>query len=390
MRIGITCHPSAGGSGIMATELGISLAQRGHEVHFVTSEPPFRLKGFHQNIYCHNVDAVSYPLFRLPPYSLALASKICEVAEERGIQVWHAHYAIPNAAAAILAREMLPPEKQFGLVTTLHGTDITLVGSDPSFYRITKFAMERSCAVTAVSQWLSEETAREFQLEKPVHTIYNFLDETKFNAGRRAEGDLKRCQMAEKGEKIVMHISNFRPVKRVTDVVRVFKRVLDRVDARLVMVGDGPERMAAVGVAKQLGITNRITYLGNYEDIEDILPCADLVFQPSEHESFGLVPLEAMACGVPVLATASGGIREVVEHGVTGYLAEVGDIEGMAAFAIEILTHPDKAEAMGRAGQVRATTGFRREDTIAQYEALYQAVLEKRDAPLGAPVATGI
>lgn len=377
MNIGITCHPSAGGSGIMATELGISLAQRGHIVHFVTSEAPFRLKGFHQNIYCHTVDSVSYPLFRTPPYSLALASKICEVAEEHNIEVWHAHYAIPNAAAAIFAREMLPPEKRFGLVTTLHGTDITLVGSDPSFYRITKFAMERSCAVTAVSRWLSEETEREFQLSKPVHTIYNFLDETKFNDLSKSRNDAKRCQFAEGDEKIVMHISNFRPVKRVTDVVRVFKRILEHVNARLIMVGDGPERMAAVGVAKQLGISDRIKYLGNYEDIEDILPCADLVFQPSEHESFGLVPLEAMACGVPVLATASGGICEVVEHGVTGYLAEVGDIEGMAAFAIDVLTDPVKAEAMGRAGHLRATTRFRRDEVIAQFERIYEMVASK-------------
>lgn len=378
MNIGITCHPSAGGSGIMATELGITLAQRGHTVHFVTSEAPFRLKGFHQNIYCHTVDSVSYPLFRTPPYSLALASKICEVAEEHNIEVWHAHYAIPNAAAAIFAREMLPPEKRFGLVTTLHGTDITLVGSDPSFYRITKFAMERSCAVTAVSHWLSNETEREFQLSKPVHTIYNFLDETKFNDLSKMRNDLKRCQFADKGEKIVMHISNFRPVKRVTDVVRVFKRILDHVNARLIMVGDGPERMAAVGVAKQLGISDRIKYLGNYEDIEDILPCADLVFQPSEHESFGLVPLEAMACGVPVLATASGGICEVVEHGVTGYLAEVGDIEGMATFAIEVLSDPDKAKAMGVAGHLRATSRFRREDVILQFERIYEMVAAKR------------
>lgn len=378
MNIGITCHPSAGGSGIMATELGITLAQRGHTVHFVTSEAPFRLKGFHQNIYCHTVDSVSYPLFRTPPYSLALASKICEVAEEHNIEIWHAHYAIPNAAAAIFAREMLPPEKRFGLVTTLHGTDITLVGSDPSFYRITKFAMERSCAVTAVSHWLSNETEREFELSKPVHTIYNFLDETKFNDLSKMRNDMKRCQFAGKGEKIVMHISNFRPVKRVTDVVRVFKRILDHVNARLIMVGDGPERMAAVGVAKQLGISDRIKYLGNYEDIEDILPCADLVFQPSEHESFGLVPLEAMACGVPVLATASGGICEVVEHGVTGYLAEVGDIEGMATFAIDVLSDPDKAKAMGTAGHLRATTRFRREDVIAQFERIYEMVAAKR------------
>lgn len=373
MKIGITCHPSAGGSGIMATELGFALAERGHTIHFVTSEPPFRHKDYQQNIFFHYVDSVSYPLFRTPPYSLALATKISDVAEEYDIDVWHAHYAIPNAAAAIFGNEMLPPEKRFGIVTTLHGTDITLVGSDPSFFRITKFAMERSCAVTAVSQWLNDETMREFQLKRPIRTIYNFLDDTKFNGKQ-----VKRCELGCGDEKIIMHISNFRPVKRVTDVVRVFKRVLDRIDARLVMVGEGPERMAAVGVAKQLGISDRIKYLGNYESIESIIPCADLVIQPSEHESFGLVPLEAMACQVPVIATASGGITEVIENGISGYLCEVGDIEHMAQCAIEILTDEEKAREMGRRGQERALSGFQRNTMVDQYEAVYEDVLAMR------------
>ena len=373
MKIGITCHPTAGGSGIQATELGIALAERGHIVHFVTSDPPFRLKGYHENIFSHYVDLVSYPLFRTPPYSLALASKICEVAEEHDIEIWHAHYAIPNAAAAIFARDMLPKEKRFGLVTTLHGTDITLVGSDPSFFRITKFAMEQSCCVTAVSHWLTEETEREFHLEKPVRTIYNFIDQRRFS-----NGQIKRCNLAEGGEKIVMHISNFRPVKRVTDVVRAFKKILDHVDARLVMVGEGPERLSAVGVAKQLGIADKVKYLGNYDDVQSLLACADLVFQPSEHESFGLVPLEAMACQVPVLATASGGIVEVVEHGVTGYLAEVGDIETMAMYAIDILTDDVKAKEMGRRGRERALSRFDRDDIVDQYEAVYNEVLAMR------------
>lgn len=382
MKIGITCHPSAGGSGIMATELGFALADQGHTVHFVTSEPPFRHKDYRSNLLFHVVDAVSYPLFRTPPYSLALATKIADVAEEYDIDIWHAHYAIPNAAAAIFANEMLPPDKQFGIVTTLHGTDITLVGSDPSFFRVTKFAMERSCAVTAVSQWLNDETMREFKLERPIRTIYNFLDHEKFNGNA-----VRRCELGCSGEKIIMHISNFRPVKRVTDVVRVFKRVLEHVDATLVMVGEGPERMAAVGVAKQLGISDRIKYLGNYENVETIIPCADLVIQPSEHESFGLVPLEAMACKVPVIATASGGITEVIEHGVSGYLCEVGDIEHMAQCAIELLTNETLANEMGLRGQERALTGFRRDDMVAQYEALYEDVLAMRRAGACAPLA---
>jgi N-acetyl-alpha-D-glucosaminyl L-malate synthase BshA len=374
MRIGITCHPSAGGSGILATELGMALAERGHVVHFVTEHVPFRLTGFHENIVCHYVDSASYPLFRTPPFALALAAKISEVADENDIEVWHAHYAIPNAAAAIFAREMLPPEKQFCLITTLHGTDITLVGSDPSFFRITKFAMERSCAVTAVSDWLNRETQREFQLDRPIRTIYNFVDPGKFN-GQHAWP----CPLGQAGEKVLMHISNFRPVKRVTDVVRVFHKILNHVNARLVMVGEGPERMAATGVAKQLGIADRIRYLGNYSEIEAILPCADLIIQPSEHESFGLVPLEAMASGVPVLATSSGGIVEVVEHGVTGYLCDVGDIESMSQHAVEILSDPALAKRMGQQGRDRALRLFDKKNIVPQYEALYAEVLAAKN-----------
>ena len=373
MKIGISCQATAGGSGILATELGLALARRGHEVHFVSMEAPFRLGHFEPNVFTHYVDAVNYPLFKLPPYSIALASKVSEIAEEFDIQVWNAHYAIPNAVAALWGRDMLPREKQFCLVTTLHGTDITLVGSHPSFYRATRYAMEHSCAVTAVSNWLSKETEREFQLSKPVRTIHNFLDADRFHPhpGNRAA-------LAAPDEKIMMHISNFRPVKRVTDVVRVFKKVLDEIPARLVMVGDGPERLSAVGVAKQLGIADRILYLGNCENIEDLLPCADLVIQPSEHESFGLVPLEAMACEVPVIVTNSGGVAEVVRHGDTGFLCEVGDIDAMARHAVEILRDAGRAREMGRRGRAHALGRFPRDKTVAQYEALYEEVLEQR------------
>jgi len=369
MRIGITCHPSAGGSGILATELGLALAERGHVIHFVTFESPFRLHGYHDNIFSHSVDLVSYPLFRHPPYSLALATKISEVAEEHGIELWHAHYAIPHAVCALLARDMLPVEKRFKIVTTLHGTDITLVGSDPSFFRITRYAMESSDAVTSVSEWLSEETRREFNLNVPVRTIYNFLNLDKFT-GRVPE----RCKLAETSEKIVMHISNFRPVKRVTDVVRAFKKISDRVPARLVMVGDGPERLSAVGVARQLGILDKVRFLGNYENIETLIPCADLIMQPSEHESFGLVPLEAMACEIPVIGTESGGICEVIVDGENGYLCEVGDIESMAARAIDILTDDAKAREMGRRGRERVITHFAKDKIVGQYEDLYREV----------------
>jgi glycosyltransferase involved in cell wall biosynthesis len=359
MRIGITCHPSAGGSGILATELGLALAGRGHEVHFVTEEPPFRLRHFQANVTSHVVDMVSYPLFKIPPYSLALAARIADVAEEYNIQLWHAHYAMPNAVAAIFARMMM-------------------ADSDPSFYRITRFAMEKSDAVTAVSNWLSQETMREFNLSQPVRTIYNFLDPQKFQSTH-----VKRCQFTECDEqRIIMHVSNFRPVKRVTDVVRVFKRVLDQIPARLVMVGEGPERMAAVGVAKQLGVQEHIRYVGNTENIHEVIQCADLILQPSEHESFGLVPLEAMACGIPVLATASGGITEVVENGVTGYLCDVGDIEAMAARATEILSDRALAKRMGEAGRIRALSAFDRDAIVDQYEALYAEVIAKTKASM--------
>ncbi len=373
MKIGITCHPSAGGSGILATELGIALAQRGHVIHFVTFEPPFRLTGFHDNVFSHYVSEITYPMFRQPPGGLALAAKIADVAEEYGIELWHAHYAIPYAASAIMARDMLPPEKRFKVVTTLHGTDITLVGADPTFFRVTKYTMEHSDAVTSVSQWLQRETEREFKLQRPVRTIYNFLDMDRFTS--RTPG---HCYLAEGDEKIVMHISNFRPVKRVTDVVRAFKKISDAIPARLVMVGDGPERIAAAGVAKQLDIADRVKFLGNQEDIQSLIPCADVIFQPSEHESFGLVPLEAMACEVPVIGTASGGICEVVEHGVCGYLCEVGDIESMARHAIEILTHPDAAKEMGRRGRLRAVKLFSKEKIVVQYERLYQDLSDQR------------
>ena len=376
MNIGISCHASAGGSGVLATELAIALADRGHQVHIVSDEAPFRLSGFRTNLYSHGVDAVSYPLFRTPPYTLALANKISEVVREHDIEVWHAHYAIPFAIASLLARDMTPPDKQFGLVTTLHGTDITLVGSDPSFFRITKHSMERSCAVTAVSHWLSDETMREFSLERPVRTIHNFIDPGKFNGA-----PVSKCLLSEGGEKIVMHISNFRPVKRVTDVVRAFKKILDQVDARLIMVGEGPEKIASVRVAKQLGIEDRVRYLGNFEEIQNILPCADLVFQPSEHESFGLVALEAMACRVPVLATDSGGVREVVRHGETGYLTEVGDIEAMARYAVEILTNPVLAAQMGEKGRADALNRFNRDAIISQYESVYEEVRHARCVP---------
>lgn len=366
MRIGITCHPTAGGSGILATELGLALARNGHTVHFVTLGTPFRLTEFSPNLYVHTAQTISYPVLSQAPGELALATKIADVADEYGVDLWHAHYAIPHAASAVLARDMLPEDKKFKIVTTLHGTDITLVGADPSFRRTTQYAMERSDAVTAVSYWLKAETEREFELSKPVLTIHNFVDTDRFLPGCRRD-----C-FCQEGEKVIMHVSNFRAVKRVTDVVRVFRKVLDKTPARLVMVGEGPEKLSAVGVAKQLGIMDKITFLGNHANIEQILPCADLILQPSEHESFGLVALEAMSCEIPVVATAAGGTTEVVEHAITGYLCEVGDIDAMAGYAVCVLNDPEHAAALGQAGRVRALQCFPRDKMLREYEDLYK------------------
>ncbi|HOS02830.1 MAG TPA: N-acetyl-alpha-D-glucosaminyl L-malate synthase BshA [Candidatus Hydrogenedentes bacterium] len=374
MKIGITCLASAGGSGILATELGLALANRGHEIHFVSYEPLFRVGCYDERITCHYLELTAYPQFRHSPHTLALATKIADVTDEHGIQLWHAHYAIPFAVCALQARGMVAADKRFKIVTTLHGTDITLVGIDPSFYRITRFAMEASDAVTTVSRWLADETRREFGLSRPIQTIYNFFNEERFQTDR-----LDRKKLAAPDEKILMHISNFRPVKRVTDVVRVFKKVLERVPARLVMVGDGPERTAAVGVARQLDVADKVKFLGSFQNVESILPLADLVIQPSEHESFGLVPLEAMVAGVPVIATASGGVCEVIEHGETGYLCEVGDIDSMAQYAAMLLTVDVLARDMGRKGRERSQQRFAREPIVSQYEKLYASLLHSAD-----------
>ncbi len=366
LKIGISCHASTGGSGIVATELGLALASRGHEVHFVVDNIPFRLRDNIDNVFCHIVEPVNYPVLNQPPYYLAMASRIVEVVEEHSIQIWHAHYAIPHASIALLAREMLPPELKFCLITTLHGTDITIVGADPSLHRITKYAMDKSCAVTAVSEWLKRETEREFQLLKPIYKIYNFIDRSKFKIK-----DKTYFPFLDRNKKIIMHISNFRAVKRVTDVVRVFKKISDKMDAQLIMVGEGPEKVSSVGVARQLGILNKIKYIGNYQNIEELLPHADLVLQPSEHESFGMVALEAMACGVPVIATKSGGIQEVIEDGETGFLCEVGDIETMADWAIQILFDNKLKTDIGEKSIERVEKYFSVEKILPQYEELY-------------------
>lgn len=387
MRIGIACWPTYGGSGALATELGIALADRGHEVHFVTYAPPFRLDAVRRDITFHQVSVSAYPLFRYPPYDLALASRLAEVAETHGLDLFHVHYAIPHAAAAHLAREMLG-EGAPRLVVTLHGTDITVVGTDPAYRRTTRFVLDRADAVTAVSGWLARETVEVFGPGRPVRTIPNFVDLDRF---RPVCPEGFHDRLAEPGEAVLMHVSNFRPVKRAEDAVRVLAEVGRSRPARLLMVGDGPERPRAEEEARRLGVAGRVTFLGERTEVESLLPGADLFLLPSESESFGLAALEAMACGVPVIGTATGGLPELVEDGVSGRLCAPGDVGGMAAFAAGLLSDPARHASMREAARARAGA-FGIDAVVGLYEECYGAVLGTRPPGSirpGSPRGTG-
>jgi len=370
LRIGIACWPTFGGSGAVATELGLALADGGHEVHFMTYAPPVRLDTLRGDIRFHPVSVSAYPLFRYPPYDLALASKMAEVAEEHRLDLFHVHYAIPHAMAALTAREMLGGRGP-RIVATLHGTDITVVGTDPAYRRTTCFAIERCDAVTAVSQWLVDETVRVFGPGRPIVRIPNFVDLDRFRPGC---GDDLHGRLAAAGEAVLIHVSNFRPVKRVLDAVRVFARVSAERPARLVLVGDGPDRPAAEEEAARLGVADRVTFVGERLEIEGLLAASDLFLLPSESESFGLAALEAMACAVPVVATRTGGIPELVEDGISGHLADVGDAEGMARFALDLLSDAARHRAFRRAARARAER-FGRADVVRRYEELYRGVV---------------
>lgn len=371
MNIGITCYPTVGGSGAVAAELGKHLARRGHQVHFISYRLPFRLQDFHQNIGFHEVDVSSYPLFEYPPHDLALAAKMAEVARENALDLFHVHYAIPHAIAGLLAKQMLG-ERAPRLITTLHGTDVTLVGQDRSFFEITRFSILRSDGVTAVSEFLKRMTVDEFQVPADIEAIPNFIDLAEY-CPTRAYGD--RQAFAPQGEKLLLHVSNFRPVKRIMDVVRIFARVQREVPAVLLMVGDGPERAAAQALARRLGVSERVRFLGSQQSVEEIAALADIFLLPSELESFGLSALEAMACGVPVIGSDAGGLPEVVQHAETGYLLPVGDVEGMAARALELLRDDERRRAMGHAGRRRAGALFGVDRIVSQYEQYYERVL---------------
>jgi N-acetyl-alpha-D-glucosaminyl L-malate synthase BshA len=376
MRIGISCYPTYGGSGAVATELGMRLAQRGHEVHFVSYAHPFRLPRFLRNTYFHEIEVSRYPLFEYPPYSLAATVAMHEVATQRHLDLFHVHYAVPHATSAWLAKQMLEDPSDLKIVTTLHGTDITLVGQDPSYRSIVRFSIERSDSLTAVSEFLKRETVAAFGCTGcDVRVIPNFVDTAIF--GRKGDGHRRnhRNALANPDEKIIMHISNFRPVKRVGDVVRVSARVMEKLPARLIFVGDGPDRHMAEEKARSLGIGDRVVFLGKQESVAELLACADLFLLPSESESFGLSALEAMASEVPVVGTRCGGLEEVVEDGKAGRLLPVGAVDAMADAAIEILSKPELQREMGRAGRAEAEEVYSVERIVSMYEAFYEEVL---------------
>jgi N-acetyl-alpha-D-glucosaminyl L-malate synthase BshA len=377
MRIGITCYPTYGGSGVVATELGIELAALGHEVHFISYSQPFRLSGRDGGIFYHEVPVSSYPLFEFPPYDLALASRMAEVAEFNGLDLLHVHYAIPHSVSALLARQMLAARgRRLPFVTTLHGTDITLVGLDRSYLPITRYAIQESDGVTSISSYLKDETLHHFDVTRPIEVVPNFVNcDVYAPIKEEAERQQARRKMACEGEAILMHLSNFRPVKRVVDVVKVFALVAREIPARLVLVGDGPERSAAEWLAHDLGIHPKIHFMGKQERVNELLPLADLILMPSEQESFGLAALEAMACKVPAIATRVGGVPELIDDGVTGLLYGVGEIEAMAAGALSLLRDRDRLEQMREAARGTARTRFCASLVVPHYVKYYEQVL---------------
>ena len=380
MKIGITCYPTYGGSGVVATELGLELADRGHEVHFISYSQPIRLPKTYPNIHYHEVEVSRYPLFEYPPYDLALATRMAEVAEIYELDLLHVHYAIPHSVSAMLARQMLScdharPRRRLPYVTTLHGTDITLVGSDPSYLPITRFSIDQSDGVTAISDYLKRRTLEVFAVQTPIQVIPNFVNCDLYH--RTPELLEHRSEYAGADEKILVHLSNFRPVKRLGDVIEIFDRVQKKIPARLLMIGDGPERSSAEWLAVKKGIHKKVDFLGKQDRISEKLAVADVMLLPSQLESFGLAALEAMACEVVPITTNEGGLPEVVDHGKTGFLAAVGDVETMANYAIEILSDENKLRQMGEAARASAQARFCASKIIPMYERFYRGVLDR-------------
>lgn len=374
MKIGIVCYPTFGGSGVLATELGKALAQKGHHVHFITYQQPVRLNGFIPNIFYHEVQVATYPLFDYPPYETALSSTLVDVIRNHHLQLLHVHYAIPHASAAYMAKKILEQEGiRIPVITTLHGTDITLVGRDKTYAPVVAFSINQSDAITAVSQNLKEETFTTFPIEKPIEVIHNFVDVQRFN---RKPIDAFKKVIAPNGERILMHASNFRKIKRVEDVVLIFNEVNKHIPGKLLFVGDGPERGHAEELCRRLGICDDIRFVGKQEQMEDILAIADLFLLTSEYESFGLAALEAMAAGVPVVSTNAGGLPEIMVQGITGFMGNVGDIETMSAQAIDILQYDVRLNEFKKNAAQHAKA-FDIHNIVPLYEKLYDEVLSK-------------
>ena len=374
MNIGIVCYPTFGGSGVLATELGKALADKGHGIHFITYQQPVRLTGFSANLYFHEVRVPTYPLFDFPPYETALASTMVDVVRNNQVDLLHVHYAIPHASAAYMAKQILAEEGiHIPFITTLHGTDITLVGKDKTYAPVVTFSINQSDAITAVSHNLREETLSNFAITKDISVIHNFVDTQRF---AKHPIDAFKKVIAPNEEKIVLHASNFRKVKRIADVIHTFNKIQQEIPSKLLLVGDGPERPAAEELCRSLGIFENTRFVGKQQDMEDIYAIADLFLLPSEYESFGLSALEAMAAGTPVIATNTGGIPEVVTHGINGFLSEIGDVESMSRQAISLLSNPALLQQYSNAAKEQAIK-FDIVNIVPKYEKLYAEVLAK-------------
>jgi N-acetyl-alpha-D-glucosaminyl L-malate synthase BshA len=374
MKIGIVCYPTFGGSGVLATELGKALAQKGHHVHFITYQQPVRLNGFMPNIFYHEVQVTTYPLFDYPPYETALSSTLVDVIKNNNLQLLHVHYAIPHASAAYMAKKILEQEGiHIPVITTLHGTDITLVGRDKTYAPVVAFSINQSDVITAVSNNLRDETYNTFHIEKPIQVIYNFVDVQRFT---RKPIDAFKKLIAPNGERVLLHASNFRKVKRVEDVVLIFNEVNKQIPSKLLFVGDGPERGHAEELSRKLGICDEVRFVGKQEQMEDILAIADLFLLPSEYESFGLAALEAMAAGVPVVSTNAGGLPEIMVPGVTGFMGNIGDIQTMSSQAVDILQFDERLDGFKKNAAQHAKT-FDIHNIVPLYERLYDEVLSK-------------
>jgi len=380
MRIGIVCYPTYGGSGVVATELGKALAERGHQIHFISYAMPMRLDGYLGNVFYHEVEMASYPVFEFPLYTPALASKIVEVARFEKLDILHAHYAIPHATSAYLAKQIL--HDGLKVITTLHGTDITLVGLEPSFLPVMKFSIEQSDGVTAVSRFLREKTLTNYGIQKDIRVIPNFVDTEKYH---RVECSKIRERFASSDEKILIHVSNFRLVKRVPDVIRVFDEVRKKIPASLLLVGDGPDRSACEHLTRELGIQHLVRFLGKQMELVPLLSSADVMLMPSQSESFGLAGLEAMACEVPLISTSVGGLPELQVHGETGFIAEIGDIGRMARYTIELLSNDTRLAMFRRACRNRAVEQFDVHRIVRDYESYYEECLNSAEVKGGSP-----